>query len=256
MKSSSKNETKVNYGNWVSKRLIWFPGVLAIIFLALSFFSYYFLIVALPFLIIVAYFSYAYYEFSPAGGNIQARVRGFVLDRLEWDGKGTALDIGCGNGALAVELAKKYPGAEITGIDYWEGTWDYSQACSEKNAMIEGVAGRVKFLKASASSLPFEDGAFDAAVSNLVFHEVKDAKNKKDVVREALRAVKKGGHFAFQDLFPVKQLYGDMDGLLEEIKGWGVDDVSFVNTSNADFIPAPLKLPFMVGSIGIICGRK
>jgi len=47
-----------------------------------------------------------------------------------------------------------------------------------------------------------------------------------------------------------------MDGLLEEIKGWGVDDVSFVNTSNADFIPGPLKLPFMVGSIGIIYGRK
>ena len=96
----------------------------------------------------------------------------------------------------------------------------------------------------------------DTAINNFVFHEVKDAHNKKDVVKEALRTVKKGGHFAFQDLFPVKRLYGDIDGLLEEIKGWGVDDVRYVNTSNANFIPAALKLPFMVGSIGIIYGRK
>jgi ubiquinone/menaquinone biosynthesis C-methylase UbiE len=250
------SQAKADYGNWVSERLIYFPGALAAVFLALSFFSYYFLIIALPFLIIAAYFSYAYYEFSPAGGNIQAKIREFVLDRLEWDGKGTALDIGCGNGALAVRLARRHPEAGITGIDYWEGKWDYSRASCERNAAIEDVADRVSFQKASAASLPFEGGTFDAAISNFVFHEVKDARNKRDVVKEALRVVKKGGHFAFQDLFPVKRLYGDVDGLLEEIKSWGVDDVGYVNTSNAEFIPAALKLPFMVGSIGIIYGRK
>jgi len=256
MKSSSHTGAKADYGNWVSRRLIYFPGVLAVVFLALSIFSYYFLIIALPFLIITAYFSYSYYEFSPAGGDIQARIREFVLDRLEWDGKGTVLDIGCGNGALAVKLAKRYPGAAVTGIDYWEGKWGYSQASCERNAAIEGVAGRVKFQKASAASLPFEDGAFDAAISNFVFHEVQHAHNKRDVIKEALRTVKKGGYFVFQDLFPVKQWYGDINSLLEEIRGWGVDDVRYVNTSNAEFIPAALKLPFMVGSIGIIYGRK
>ncbi|MDD5648796.1 MAG: class I SAM-dependent methyltransferase [Dehalococcoidia bacterium] len=256
MKSSSPGEAKADYGNWVSRRLIYYPAALAVVFVALSFFSYYFLIVALPFLIITAYFTYAYFEFSPAGGDIQARIRGFVLDRLEWDGKGAALDIGCGNGALAVRLARKHPDAQVTGIDYWEGKWEYSLAACDRNASIEGVAGRTKFLKASATSLPFEDGIFDAAISNFVFHEVKDAKNKRDMVREALRTIKKGGHFAFQDLFPVKKLYGNIDEMLEEIKSWGIEDVRYVNTSNADFIPKPLKLPFMVGSIGIIYGRK
>ena len=109
MKSSSQTSAKADYGNWVSERLIYFPGALAAVFLALSFVSYYFLIIALPFLVIAAYFSYAYYEFSPAGGDIQSGIREFVLGRLEWDGKGMALDIGCGNGALAITLAKKYP---------------------------------------------------------------------------------------------------------------------------------------------------
>ncbi len=256
MKSSSPANAKADYGNWVSKALIWYPGLLAVMFLLLSFSSRYFLSVAMLFLFMAAYFAYAYRQFSPEGKDIQTKIRQFVLDRLEWDGEGTALDIGCGNGALAVRLAKKYPGAQVTGIDYWEGKWDYSQAACEKNAAIEGVADRTSFKKASAAELPFADGTFDAAVSNFVFHEVKDAKDKRDVVKEALRTVKKGGYFAFQDLFPNKGLYGNIDEMLEEIKGWGVDDVRYVNTSNADFIPGPLKLPFMVGSIGIIYGRK
>jgi ubiquinone/menaquinone biosynthesis C-methylase UbiE len=83
-----------------------------------------------------------------------------------------------------------------------------------------------------------------------------DAKNKRDVVKEALRVVKKGGSFAFQDLFPNRAIYGDLDSLLAEIKSWGIQEVKYINTSNADFIPGPLKLPFMVGAIGIICGKK
>jgi ubiquinone/menaquinone biosynthesis C-methylase UbiE len=251
-----KCEAAADYGNWVSKRLIYLPGLLALVFLPLALFSYYFLLITVAFLCITAYFSYAYYRFSPAGGDIQARIREFVLDRLEWDGKGNALDIGCGNGALAVRLARKYPGATITGIDYWGGKWNYSIRACERNAEIEGVGNRIKFQQASAAALPFEDGHFDAAVSNFVFHAVKDVQNKRDVVKESLRVVKKGGCFAFQDLFPEKSMYGDIDGLLADIRSWGVQDVRYVNTSNAGFIPAILKLPFIVGSIGIICGRK
>ena len=79
--------------------------------------------------------------------------------------------------------------------------WEYSKAVCERNAEIEGVAGRMNFQKASAAALPFEDEHFDAAVRNLVFHEVGDVINKRELLREALRVVKRGGAFAFQDLF-------------------------------------------------------
>ena len=98
--------------------------------------------------------------------------------------------------------------------------------------------------------------SFEAVISNFVFHEVKGARDKRDIVKEALRVVKKGGAFAFQDLFPRKELYGEIDDLLNTIRGWGIHEVKFINTSNAKFVPAALKLPFMVGSIGIIYGKK
>jgi len=247
---------KPNYGNWVSKRLIYVPAVMTLIFMGLSFASYFFIIIAVLFLIICIYFAYAYYEFSPAGGDIQARVRNFVMNRLVWNGEGRALDIGCGNGALTIEAAKKYPAAKVVGVDYWGGGWGYSPKACEKNAQIEGVSDRITFQKASAAALPFDDNSFDVAISNFVFHEVREVPDKREVIKEALRVVKKGGHFVFQDLFPVKKLYGETDDLIATIKGWGIQEVNFVNTSNAEFIPTALKLPFMVGAIGIIYGKK
>jgi ubiquinone/menaquinone biosynthesis C-methylase UbiE len=247
---------QIDYGNWVSKKFIYFPAVLAIIFSGLSFLSLFFLIGTVIFLIPTVYFIYAYFQFSPRGANLQAKIRDQVLGQLSWTGEGKLLDIGCGNGALAIEAAKKYPKAQVTGIDYWGGQWEYSKSACEKNAQIAGIADRITFQKASAAKLPFPDGSFDVALSNFVFHEVQDAKDKRDVVKEALRVLSKGGLFIFQDLFLLKGIYGEPQNLQETIKSWGIDDTKFVNTSDQKFIPWPMKLPFMVGQIAIIKGKK
>lgn len=166
------------YGNGVSAKLIYIPAALTLAFLVLS------ILFVLPILIISAlfflpfvYFAYARYRFSPAGGNIQARIQGLVLSYLEWDGEGKAVDIGCGNAPLTIGIAKKYPKAKAVGIDNWGGAWEYSKGVCERNAEIEGVRERVTFKKASASALPLDDEAFDVAVSNLVFHEVRDTRS-------------------------------------------------------------------------------
>jgi len=249
-------EQKGDYGNWVSKRLIYMAAVMTAICLGLSLLTPLFLIGVVLFVVLLIYFAYAYYKFSPNGGDVQSRIRGLVMKHVDWDGEGRAIDIGCGNGALAISVAKKYPGSHVTGIDYWGTQWDYAKELCTKNAEIEGVADRMAFQKASAVALPFPDGYFDLAVSNLVFHEVQDAKDKRDVIKEALRVIKKGGKFVFQDLFLVKMIYGEPDDLLNTIKGWGVENVEFVHTCNSDFIPRALRLPFMLGSIGIIYETK
>ena len=218
-----------------------------------------FWILAIPSLLcfaVAAYFVYARRLLSPKGRNVQSQIWDSVVSNLEWNGQGRCLDIGCGNGALTVKVAKKFSAANVTGIDFWGKQWDYSKIGCEANAQAEGVADRTTFQKASASKLPFEDGYFDAAVSNLCFHEVADTKDKRELIREALRVVKKGGKFYFQDLFLLKQVYGEPEELVATIKSWDITKVEFIETHNAPFIPAALKLPFMVGRIGIVKGEK
>jgi SAM-dependent methyltransferase len=247
---------KPDYGNWVSARLLYLPGGISVVLAGLSFLLPGLAVVAAIFFLCFAYFAYARYRFSCRGGSVQARIQALVLDSLEWDGEGSAIDIGCGNGPLTIAMAKKCPHARVTGIDYWGGTWEYSKSVCERNAEIEGVRERVSFQQASASALPFDEETFDAAISNLTFHEVGDVKDKREVIREALRVVRKGGSFAFQDLFLWKSVYGNVGDLLEMIRSWGIERVEFVNTSDSEFIPRALKLPFMVGTIGILRGRK
>ena len=208
------------------------------------------------FFFVAAFFVYARYKFSSAGGNVQNSVWELVLSHLDWNGEGKALDIGCGNGVLAIKLAQKYPKAHVLGIDYWGKRWEYSKNTCERNAKIEDVSERVTFQKASAASLPFDDKYFDAAVSNFVFHEVSDVKDKREVIREALHVVKKGGKFAFQDEFLVRKIYGNPDDLIAAIKSWGISKVEFVKTCDAQFILRALKLPLFLGTIAIIAGEK
>lgn len=247
---------KPNYGNWVSWRLIYVPVIAGLILVILAIIFPMFIVVAALFLLVALYFAYARYLFSPQGQNMQEQIRELILSNLDWNGTGQMLDIGCGSGPLTIALAKKCNEARVTGIDYWGKQWEYSKKVCEENAAIEGVARRVTFQKASAADLPFGDESMDVVVSNLVFHEVSGIKDKRELVREALRVVKKGGKFAFQDLFLWERLYGEPDELIETVRSWGIKKVELINTSNLAFIPRILKLPFMVGTMGMIVGEK
>ncbi len=256
------DDQSVDYGNWVPKKMLILLLMLTSIFGAFSFLPAYTIvrvvlgILSAVFLLFLLYFYYSYHVFGANGGELQKKILNVVLDKLAWDGQGKVLDIGTGSGALTIGLAKKYPEAKVTGIDYWGKSWSYSQKMCEKNAALEKVGERTNFQKASAADLPFCDGEFDAAVSNFVFHEVKDARDKRDLIREALRVIREGGAFSFQDLFLVHKLYGDIDELLETIREWGIEEVRFANTGKLVNVPLLLRTPFMLGEIGVVYGKK
>lgn len=90
-----------------------------------------------------------------------------------------------------------------------------------------------------------------------MFHEVRTAKDKRDVVREALRVVKKGGCFAFQDLFDQKALYGDIRELAEELKNEGISEIHYTGALEDKLnFPGYAKTPWMISGVGILYGRK
>lgn len=191
-------------------------------------------------------------------GDIMGDVHQFLVDHLKWDGKGTFLDIGCGAGALTMRCAKTFPKASFVGMDYWGKEWSYAKEQCEQNAKLEGVAARGRFEKGDAAKLAFPDETFDAVVSNFVFHEVRTAKDKRDVVREALRVLKKGGAFSLQDMFAQKALYGDMEDLVKELKAEGFAEVHYIaNIENQNqLVPKFIQTPWMIKGAGVLYGVK
>ena len=100
-----------------------------------------------------------------------------------------------------------------------------------------------------------EDEFSYTAVSNLVFRPLNDAKDKRAVIKGALR-VKKGSESAFQDAFLMKSMHSEVDDLLETIRSWDIESVGFLDTSHSDFIQEALRLVHIVGVIGVLDARK
>jgi SAM-dependent methyltransferase len=262
--SLNKAGGKPDYGNWIRRRILkkflLIGGVLLVVaLLPIAQISPIVRIVvglgAAFFLVFFLYLSYVYWQFSERGGGLQRKLHRALVDKLMWDGHGQALDIGTGNGAMAIEVARKFPQASVIGSDLWDASWEYSKATCDNNARLEGVGERVKFEVGSAATLPYKDQQLDAVVSHFVFHEV-DGHDKRDVLREALRTLRRGGAFALQDMFLDKGMYGEIPDLLAAVRSWGIADVQFVPSSSLVNIPPLLKNRRVLGNAGVLYGHR
>jgi SAM-dependent methyltransferase len=74
------------------------------------------------------------------------------------------LDVGCGPGALTSELVRRLGGEGVAAVD---PSASFVAAAQARNPSVE-------VQRASAESLPFGDGAFDAALAQLVVHFMAD----------------------------------------------------------------------------------
>lgn len=108
------------------------------------------------------------------------------------------LDLGCGNGTTAMWLAR-YAGCRATGIDL-SGV-RVSNAQDARQRLAPELRDRLAFEKASATELPFPDGAFSHVWSQAVIYHVPD---KRQVLREVYRVLADGGIFVFDDLVKPK----------------------------------------------------
>jgi hypothetical protein len=93
----------VNFGNWIRVRIVIIFLIVGLILIGLS------AVIPIPvirvvlglaavvMLIIFAYLTYVYYQFSEQGGGVQRRLWGLVIDHLGGDHRGQVLDIGTGN---------------------------------------------------------------------------------------------------------------------------------------------------------------
>ena len=123
---------------------------------------------------------------------------GRITEHLEWQGmlqllgdvQGLRiLDLGCGDGAFAIELARR--GAQVVGID-------------ASSSMIEAARRRssaervdVDFYQARADAIPFAEGSFDAVVAITILCFVRDAAPE---FKEIGRVLRPGGRLVIGEL--------------------------------------------------------
>lgn len=111
-----------------------------------------------------------------------------MLSQLRLTRARSALDVGCGLGDDAIEMARRLPpGGKATGIDA-------SQAMIGRARHRAAEAGAdVCFKAADASSLPFADASFDACrAERLLIHVARP----QQVIAEMARVTRAGGRIA------------------------------------------------------------
>lgn len=100
------------------------------------------------------------------------------------------LDVGCGPGESAFGMAEKFPGLEVTGLDYSETMIRIARFRQRRDR----AAQRVELVRGDAMALPFPDGSFDAVTGHSFLYLVPSAEH---VLSEARRVLRPGRKCAF-----------------------------------------------------------
>ncbi len=101
------------------------------------------------------------------------------------------LDVGCGVGMTACYLAKRH-GARIVGIDILPGMIEQSIARAQR----EGVADRVTFEVGDVQGLAFDDGRFDAVITESVMIFPPE---KQRAIEACARVTRPGGYVGLNE---------------------------------------------------------
>jgi len=116
----------------------------------------------------------------------------YAVDRLgPLDGE--VLDVGTGQGLLAIELARR--GASVTSIDASAA----EQRVGVANAGHQGVADRITFLTVDARQTPFGDGSFGAVTMLDALHHLEEGPS---VFAEVQRVLAPAGRVLLAEMTP------------------------------------------------------
>ena len=120
--------------------------------------------------------------YEPYVGRWSRLVAAQLLEWLAMPPGARWLDVGCGTGALSRTILDRAAPEAVTGLD--------ASAGFVQHATARVADRRASFRVGDAQALPFDDGAFDAAVSGLVLNFVPAPAR---MVAEMRRVVRRGG---------------------------------------------------------------
>jgi ubiquinone/menaquinone biosynthesis C-methylase UbiE len=149
---------------------------------------------------------------TPDVAEQRARTRALIAPRTGERG----LDIGCGFGLLACELARDVgPTGRIMGVD---AVPDMIIACEER-ARHDAVTGRTEFRQADPDSVPASSGSFDFVTAMQVYEYMADVERG---LAEVYRVLKPHGRLAVLDTDWESCVWhaGDRDRTARVLRAW------------------------------------
>ena len=104
------------------------------------------------------------------------------------------LEVACNRGTTAIELAQRF-GCKITAVDMDAQALEVAK----KSAETAGVGHLIRFERANAMKLPYEDASFDIVINEAMLTMQADQAKKKCVM-EYLRVLKPEGLLLTHDV--------------------------------------------------------
>ncbi|MEW6087545.1 MAG: class I SAM-dependent methyltransferase [bacterium] len=164
------------------------------------------------------------------------------------------LDIGCGTGTLIIDIKKKYPGTEVTGLDGDPKILKIAEKKIKRNNLS------INLVQGMSYSLPYADNSFDRVLSSLMAHHL-DYGSKTRTFAEVLRVLKPGGEFLLLDIgkpenifmLVLSQFFNLLEESSENIKGIlpkMIENAGFYN------VEVVYTRSTIIGSLSMIKGTK
>jgi ubiquinone/menaquinone biosynthesis C-methylase UbiE len=122
---------------------------------------------------------------SPAHALQVAHRARRLLDRIDINARRRYLDVGCGVGAAACEIAARC-GLDVTGIDVDPGQIEAARA----------ACPHLRFMVMDATKLQFHDAEFDIVATSMVTHHLPGWER---AFSEMIRVLRPGGYLIYSD---------------------------------------------------------
>ncbi len=141
------------------------------------------------------------YDALVEGPMSVSRLRKDMLAQMgDLNGK-RILDVGCGTGTMAILIKKKFPVAEVVGLD------GDLQILAIARSKAERPKVEIRFEQGMSFGLPYPDGSFDFVLTSVMLHHL-NKEDKQKTARKMYRALCSGGRLLGADLGESRGFFG------------------------------------------------